>query len=253
MKFENISAYLLNEFIPMNIGLDLSKLMSEFTQNVTIPGLPFANDTLFFQAFSHKSFVHENKKIVNTNNERLEFLGDSVLSLYVTTRIFREFPHMSEGNLSKLRSSIVNEKSLSILAKELDLGKFIMLGKGELKEKGYIKDSILSDTFEAVLGAIYTLKGIDIVTIFLDELFEKTLVDFFKEEVLETFDAKSKLQERIMAKYKINPTYQIEDIENDQFRIELQIDKKTIKTINSNSKKKGMQQLAQIVLSENLI
>lgn len=255
MKFENISAYILNEFIPMNIGLTSDKLRDEILSKVEIPGLANVNDELLFRSLCHKSFVHENKKLVTLNNERLEFLGDSVLSLYVTTRIFRDFSYLNEGDLSKFRSSIVNESSLAILAKFANISPFILLGKGELKETGYLKDSILSDTFEAVLGALYTAQGLDAVSTYLDLLYElakNSAHNFFEDEILETFDAKSKLQELAMERFQTMPFYSFKN-HGEQFEIELKIKNKTIKSLKHISKRKGMQELAKIVLEENLL
>lgn len=255
MKFENISNYILNEFIPMNIGLDLKTLRDEVLKNVSTPELASVNKELFFHSLCHKSFVHENQKILTSNNERLEFLGDSVLSLYVTSRIYTEFSKLSEGELSKLRSSIVNEASLAKLARVLGLNSYVLVGKGENKEKGFNKDSILSDTFEALLGAIFLDQGSAQIKVFLDDLYSKakeTGMDFFKASNINAFDAKTKLQEIVMQKYHVMPNY-IFKVKEDEFDIELKIKDKTVKSITHVSKKKGMQKLAQIILEENLL
>ena len=112
----------------------------------------FKNEKLLFEALSHSSFANENKNY--KSNERLEFLGDSVLSIVVSDYIFKHFTHIPEGDLSKLRASLVCESSLFEFAKTIDLGSHIFLGKGEDMNGGRERPSILSDAFEAVIAAI---------------------------------------------------------------------------------------------------
>ncbi len=117
-------------------------------------GYNFNNISLLKNALVHTSYANEVRNGV-TSNERLEFLGDSVLSLIVSDHIFNKFPNMPEGELTRLRASLVCEKALCGFARELDLGHFLYLGKGEDKGGGRDRDSILADAFEAVLAAIY--------------------------------------------------------------------------------------------------
>ena len=120
----------------------------------------FKDERLLYEALSHSSFANESKKQRNSN-ERLEFLGDSVLSIVVSDYIFEHFKHLPEGELTKLRASLVCEKALFDFAKIIDLGSFIFLGKGEELTGGRERPSIVSDAFEAVIAAIYLDGGLN--------------------------------------------------------------------------------------------
>ena len=108
-------------------------------------------------ALTHRSFAHENGGI--PTNERLEFLGDTVLGLVVTETLYRRHPDLSEGELAKMRAATVSQKSLAAIARRLGLGQYVLLGKGEIRTRGNDKDSILSDTVEAIIGAVYLRPG----------------------------------------------------------------------------------------------
>ena len=123
-------------------------------------GYHFKNEKLLYEALSHSSFANENKNSRNSN-ERLEFLGDSVLSIVVSDYIFENFRHLPEGELSKLRASLVCEKALFEFSKKIELGKYIFLGKGEEMTGGRERASIVSDAMEAVIAAIYLDGGIE--------------------------------------------------------------------------------------------
>ncbi len=131
--------------------------ISEFEE---IIGYKFNDKNLIFTALSHSSFANENKK-QRKSNERLEFLGDSVLSIIVSDFIFEHYTFLPEGELTKIRASLVCEKALFKFAKEIRLGDFIMLGKGEENTGGRTRPSILADAFEAVIAAIYLDGGMD--------------------------------------------------------------------------------------------
>ena len=111
-------------------------------------------------ALTHRSFAYENGGL--PTNERLEFLGDSVLGIFVTDRLYRDHPDLAEGDLAKMRASCVSQRALAIVARELGLGAYVLLGKGEISTGGSDKDSILCDTLEALFGAIYLAHGIDV-------------------------------------------------------------------------------------------
>ncbi|GAA3806744.1 ribonuclease III [Cellulomonas soli] len=114
---------------------------------------------LLVLALTHRSFAHEAGGI--PTNERLEFLGDTVLGLVVTEALYRTYPAQSEGDLAKMRAATVSQRALAQVARELDLGSYVLLGKGELATGGRDKDSILSDTLEAVFGAVYLAHGLE--------------------------------------------------------------------------------------------
>lgn len=126
-------------------------------------GYKFKNENLLYEALSHSSFANENKKS-RKSNERLEFLGDSVLSIVVSDYIFKHFTHIPEGELTKLRASLVCESSLYEFSKKIDLGEHIFLGKGEEMTGGRERPSIISDAFEAVIAAIYLDGGMESVS-----------------------------------------------------------------------------------------
>ena len=128
---------------------------SEFERKI---GYTFKNKGILYEALSHSSFANETKK---NSNERLEFLGDSVLSIVVSNYLFEHYQHLPEGHLTKVRSSLVCENSLYEFAKTIDLGDYIMLGKGEENTGGRKRPSILADAFEAVIAAVYLDGGIE--------------------------------------------------------------------------------------------
>ena len=128
---------------------------SEFERKI---GYTFKNKGILYEVLSHSSFANETKK---NSNERLEFLGDSVLSIVVSNYLFEHYQHLPEGHLTKVRSSLVCENSLYEFAKTIDLGDYIMLGKGEENTGGRKRPSILADAFEAVIAAVYLDGGIE--------------------------------------------------------------------------------------------
>lgn len=167
-------------------------------------GYTFSNKDILLLAFTHSSFANEQKKCNHENNERLEFLGDAVLDMVVSEYMYRIYPEMPEGELTKLRASVVCEGSLAKLARQLELGTYLFLGKGEESTGGRNGDSILADTFEAVIGAICIDGGMESVT--------KYILGLMKEEIQKTKnsfkmrDCKTHLQELIQrtSKYPIH-------------------------------------------------
>lgn len=215
------------------------------------------SDKTFFNVFTHKSFSHESNNRFE-NNEKLEFLGDAVLELLVTEKINKLYTELDEGQLSKLRSSLVNEDSLHQLSLILKLDRLILLGKGEMKSEGYKKASILSDTFEALLGGYFLENGFEKTKNLFEEMIEvyqkKTKRNFFELSKVQSFDAKTKLQELVMKKFKSTPKYECFEIQDKgEFEINCLIDDKLIAQGVYPSKKKGMQILASKILQENLL
>ncbi len=124
-------------------------------------GVAFCNITLLHQALTHTSFANEMKKSHIQHNERLEFLGDAVLELVISAYLYKKFPALPEGELTKARAAAVCEATLAKRARELELGDYLLFGKGELASGGRGRTSILADAFEAVIGAIYLDNGLD--------------------------------------------------------------------------------------------
>lgn len=159
-------------------------------------GYSFSDKNLLFMALTHSSYANENKRKKKTNNnERLEFLGDAVLELTISDYLFHQYPERDEGKLTKLRSSLVCEYTLAICARDISLGNYLLLSKGEDLTGGRERDSILSDAFEAVIGAIYLDGGIEEAKEFIYEFLLKDV-----EDKSLFYDAKTILQELVQAR-----------------------------------------------------
>ena len=157
-------------------------------------GYIFKDKSLLSLALTHTSYANEAKRNKN-HNERLEFLGDSVLSIIVSEYLYANFKNMPEGELSKTRASLVCEKSLAGFAREIDLGEYLLLGKGEAANGGKERDSILSDAFEAVIAAMFLDGGIEVARKFVLNFISKNMD---KNNVSSPFvDYKTLLQEII--------------------------------------------------------
>lgn len=163
-------------------------------------GYDFRAQSLLLTALTHRSFS-------KTNNERLEYLGDAVLGLFIAEQLFRKFPQAAESELTRLRASLVNREALARLARELDLGSHIRLGKGERKSGGQEKESLLSDAMEALLGAIYLDSDFLTCHRVLLKLYGP-LLDGLTLETVEK-DPKTELQERMQAQGKPLPCYHV--------------------------------------------
>ncbi len=201
------------------------------------------------QAFTHTSFSHE---FHLPHQEQLEFLGDSVLQLIITSELFRRFPQEKEGHLSKLRSSIVNERSLAHIATSLGLPRLVLVGRGEFKKKLYEHEALLADTLEALLGQIYQHQGFEFTRGLFLVWLSKFSPDAFAADALKGFDSKSMLQEAVLAKYKKLPRYTAES-RGDKFEITLWINDEVRGRGVYPSKRTGEKELAQEALKKNLI
>ena len=166
----------------------------------------FNNQKLFQQAFVHRSYLNESK-VRMESNERLEFLGDSILSFVVSDYLFKHYPDFDEGILTNLRSLVVNTKSLAKLSRELKFGEQLLLSRGEEDSKGRENESILANTFEAVIGALFMDQGIDAVREFLHSILIPRIEEFVKRKVFK--DPKSLLQEYVQSKKQNSPVYKV--------------------------------------------
>jgi ribonuclease-3 len=157
-------------------------------------GYPFQNINHLIQALTHKSYAHEHKQ---NNNERLEFLGDAILQFVISDYLMRNYPELPEGMLSKFRAVLVSETGLSTLAKKIELGRFVLIGKGEEITGGREKNSILSDTLEALFCAVFLdsreKEGIEKVTHVIKTLFAEEIIT--AEKTFSTVDYKTDFQE----------------------------------------------------------
>ena len=211
-------------------------------------GYRFKDESLLFEALSHSSYANENKKTRNSN-ERLEFLGDSVLSIVVSDHIFEHYKHLPEGELTKMRASLVCEKALFEFSKKIDLGSYSFLGKGEEMTGGRTRPSIVSDAFEAVIAAIYLDGGMEVVS--------KYILSFLPENItpdISVFhDYKTALQEVIQR----NPEEKIEyhlkgesgPDHNKQFTVQVLLNSNVIGEGTGRSKKTAEQLAAKEALS----
>lgn len=211
----------------------------------------FKDRNILDKALRHSSYVNEQSDSSLEDNERLEFLGDAVLNLIIGDLLMHRFSQLNEGDLSRMRSSLVNETQLAQLAKSINLGDVIKLGKGEEQTNGREKNSILSDVFEAVIAAVYVDAGFNTAFNFVERLFS-TLIDNSINPSL-NHDYKSRLQELSQVKYKVMPRYTVvheSGPDHDKrFKIQLSINDLTVFG-NGKSKKSAEQNAAGKALDE---
>lgn len=214
-------------------------------------GYKFKNKELIKNALTHSSYVNENRN--SKDNERLEFLGDSVLSLIVSNYIFNYKSTLKEGELTKIRSITVCEKSLINVANKLKLGDYIKLGKGEKSSGGSKRASILADATEAVIAAIYLDSDLETVSKLVINWLEETLVSAIKNKKNDDF--KSKLQEDIQKVKGRTLKYEIVDVKgpdhNKKFTVCVYCDNNIIGKGTGNSKKEAEQSAAKDALTNH--
>lgn len=208
----------------------------------------FKNKELLHRALSHSSYANENK-LQGGSNERLEFLGDAVLSIIVSEHIFKHYTHLPEGDLTKIRASLVCEKALSGFAREIDLGNALLLGKGEQNNGGRERASILCDAFESLIAAIYLDGGIEPASKFVLHFVERELKNHHHGAFI---DYKTTLQEVIQK----NPEERVEYVlidesgpdHNKSFTVDVMLNSNRIGRGIGNSKKEAEQLAAKEAL-----
>jgi len=225
-------------------------------------GYRFKQPDLLLSALIHKSFHNENPSTFNLSekyNERLEFLGDALLDFCITEILFKRHPLASEGELSKLRSSLVNEDILSQLAKMLKLEELIILGRGEHKKDNHLNKSLLANCFEAILAAISLEASSEQVKNIILNLYNKLsinqAVDLLALEQLEHLDVKSKLQELCQQQNKQTPKYLAVELGTGSelsFQVSLIIADKVVAQTTAKSKKNAEKELAKLALDKKL-
>jgi ribonuclease-3 len=183
-----------------------SRLSSATLTSLEVLGVPAELGPLYELALTHRSFAFEQPEAIE-HNERLEFLGDAILGAVVTDLIYNKFPDLPEGDLARLRASVVNTVALAQIARSVGLGEHLKLGKGEEGSGGRDKASLLADSFEAVIGAVYLDRGIEQVATVLRPLFDKALDEVVAGGM--TFDAKTALQEAAVKLHGEVPTYRV--------------------------------------------
>lgn len=213
-------------------------------------GIRFIDKELLMRALTHRSYSFEAG--VREMNEKLEFLGDTVLNLIVTEFIFYRFPEHDEGDLAKLRARIVSENTLAKVAQQIGLGELVFLGKGAELTGGRARASILSDTFEAVVGAIYLDRGMSKAKEFVLNRLKEAI---FEEAAAEHYgDPKTRLQELTMAKLGAVPTYRVVreygPVHDRTFIIQVSIEGKVLGEGKGKSKKKAELEAAAAALKK---
>jgi ribonuclease III len=184
----------------------LKENMGEFEQRI---GYAFQNKSNLLLALTHSSYANENKNEGLKSNERLEFLGDAVLNIVISETIYQRYSMLAEGEMTKARASIVCETTLVKCANHLEIGHFLLLGKGEELTGGRTRISILSDAFEAVIGAIFIDGGMQHAKSFVLRQLEKLMEDTLKGQ--NTLDYKTQLQEIVQGRNEGKIVYEIVD------------------------------------------
>lgn len=217
---------------------NLESKLNQLSKNINYV---FKKKRFLIEALTHRSAGKH-------NNERLEFLGDAVVDLLVGEYLFKKFPSYKEGDLSKMRASLVNEESLAMLARDLNLGDFLILSQSEILNKGNEKNSLLADGFEAIIGAMYLDSGLKEAKNLLFNLLDKNYQNIEKDDLLS--DYKTALQEITQSLFNEIPTYNIvKEIGPDhdkEFHIELLIQNKVYASALGSSKKAAQQAAAKI-------
>ncbi len=208
-------------------------------------GHEFNDPSLLEQAVTHSSFAHEAG--AGDDYERLEFLGDAVLELIVSHMLVERFPECREGELSQMRASAVNRRTLAAIGRRLNLGEFARMSHGEAKTGGRDKDTILADVFEAVIGAIYLDAGLGAAAAFVERWFD-LLFEGYDKRILFT-DYKTRFQELSQAKFGAAPVYRIRETSgpdhDKRFVIEATLGRKVYGVGQGRSKKEAEQEAAK--------
>jgi len=202
-------------------------------------GYVFQQPELLERALTHRSYGAR-------NNERMEFLGDAILGYLISTELYRQFPEATEGELSRLRASLVKGETLASIATELALGDYLNLGSGELKSGGHRRRSILADAFEAVIGAVYLDSGIDSASALVQAFFRERIGGLDPRTLKK--DPKTRLQEHLQARGNQLPDYQVIATEGkaheQRFRVACQITELAEPVIGEGTSRRKAEQAA---------
>ncbi|MGL4913667.1 MAG: ribonuclease III [Romboutsia sp.] len=231
----------------MKINKKISETIGQFENIIEYN---FKNKEYILEALTHSSYSNENKEY--DFNERLEFLGDSVLSIVVSEYLFRKETNLPEGELTKLRANIVCEESLSEVANEIKLGEHMLLGKGEEATGGRQRISILADAFEAVIAAIYLDGGLESARAFVLKYMESIILDSRKGKIFR--DYKTHLQEVLQGQGENNIWYKLVEEKgpdhNKRFVMEVGVNETVLGTGEGKSKKEAEQLAARVALKD---
>ena len=219
---------------------DLHKVLSQQF------GIVFQDEKLLETAFTHTSYANEHRLLNISHNERLEFLGDAVLQLLISEYLYKKYPKKPEGDLSKLRSTIVREESLAGFSRDCQFDQFIKLGRGEEKSGGRNRDTILGDLFEAFLGALLLDKDVEAVKKFLYQIMIPKVEAGDFEQVI---DYKTKLQELLQVNGDVDIVYQVISESGPahakEFDVSVSVDGRVVGQGQGRSKKLAEQEAAK--------
>jgi ribonuclease III len=233
----------------MNVGLILADLdLDQFEQQL---GHRFGDRALLLRALTHRSYSHEAREQGVADNETLEFLGDAVLGFVIGDQIFRRFPELDEGSLSKMKAYLVSARSLAQKAQALEMGRVFLLGVGEERSGGRRKDSLLANLYEAVVAAVYLDGGIDAAADFILRTFEEDLSSISEDDLM-FHDYKTALQEIAQGRGWPLPEYRVIDEtgpdHDKRFVVEVRTGDCTARGTGT-SKKEAQQQAAREALA----
>lgn len=213
--------------------------------------IQFTDKQLLENVFIHRSYLNEHKSLNLASNEKLEFLGDSVLSLITSIYLYKHFPELAEGDYTDIKASIVRTESLAEVGKKLNLGQYLYLSKGEEQGNGRNNINILADCFEALVAAIFIDHNFDVAYEFVSrELFQDKLHHIVENKLY--LSPKSRLQEYIQAKFKVLPIYTIVEEAGPEhqktFKVNVSLKDKSLGEGTGNSKKQAEEQAAKNAL-----
>ena len=227
---------------------EIKNLLKHTPEIETKLGYAFQDKSLLFTAFVHRSFANESREI-REHNERLEFLGDSILGFIMAEFLYRELPDKPEGDLSNLRSKLVEANSCSLFVKQLGLENFLLLGKGERMTPGRGRDTILADFFEAIIGAIYLDGGIVAAKNFIFSCFMETIRTLIAAPLK---NWKASLQDFCQKHHKKAPTYTVLSETGPEhgksFKIEVSVGGQILGIGEGSSKKAAQQSAAEAAM-----
>ncbi|HEY4479961.1 MAG TPA: ribonuclease III [Candidatus Paceibacterota bacterium] len=215
-------------------------------------GIKFNDKDLLKQAFTHRSFLNENRNAKGGHNERLEFLGDAVLELVITRYLFDEYKNKNEGDLTSIRSALVNAQTCAEVARNLDVNDYLLLSRGEAKDTGRARQYILANALEAIIGAIYLDQGYEVAKDFIEKYITPLTKKIVEEELW--VDSKSKFQERAQDAVGITPSYKtVKEIGPDhekKFTVAVFLGEEKVAEGEGDSKQDAEQSAARLALKE---
>ena len=224
--------------------------MNNYSELETKLGVKFNDISLLEKAFTHRSYLNEHRVDGLENNERLEFLGDAVLELIISSDLYRNYPAKPEGELTNIRAAVVRTESLAEESRALGFGQYLKMSKGEEDSGGKDKDYLLANTFEAVLGAIYLDQGFDTCVTYLGKTLLHKVSNIIENNLF--IDPKTQAQELIQSQFKVTPLYEVvkeEGPDHDKiFTVALIVNGKELGRGLGSSKQKAEEEAAKMAI-----